>query len=254
MSKFLSFAGAALLLATTTLSVRPVAAATDGVKNIVLVHGAYADGTGWKAVAELLIKDGFKVSVVQQPETSLEDDIQATQRILDLQDGPVVLVGHSYGGQIITDAGNDPKVKSLVYVAALMPDVGDSVLSLAKTMPSPNDDVKATKDGYLYLDPAKFAEDFAADLPAKTSAFMAISQMPAALKAFSTPTKKAAWREKPAFAILATEDKALSPDLERWMYKRAGADVTEVKASHAVFMSQPQAVADVIKKAANASK
>ena len=133
-----------------------------------------------------------------------------------------------------------------------MPDVGDSVLSLAKTMPAPNDDVKATKDGYLYLDPAKFAEDFAADLPAETSAFMAISQMPAAVKAFSTATKKAAWHDKPAFAILATEDKALSPDLERWMYKRAGADVTEVKASHAVFMSQPQAVADVIKKAAQA--
>jgi pimeloyl-ACP methyl ester carboxylesterase len=252
MSKFLSSLAVATLLASVALSPGTAAAAEGRVKNVVLVHGAFADGTGWKAVAELLTRDGFKVSVVQEPETSLEDDIRATQRVLDQQDGPVVLVGHSYGGQIITDAGNDPKVKALVYVAALMPEAGDSLLSLVKTMPLPNEDIKSTKDGYLYLDPAKFAADFAADLPRATSAFMAISQVPVSEKAFSTVTTKAAWHDKPSFAIAATQDKALNPDLERWMYKRGGADVTEIKASHAVYMSKPQAVVDVIEKAAKA--
>jgi pimeloyl-ACP methyl ester carboxylesterase len=242
-----------LAIAALLISVALPAAAADGrVNNVVLVHGAFADGSGWKAVAELLTKKGYKVSIVQEPETSLEDDVQATQRVLDQQDGPVVLVGHSYGGQVITVAGSDPRVKSLVYVAALMPEVGDSLLSLVKTMPLPNEDIKSTKDGYLYLDPARFAADFAADLPKQTAAFMAKSQVLVSEKAFSAPASKAAWHDKPSFAIVATQDKALNPDLERWMYKRAGAKITEIAASHAVYISKPQAVVDVIEKAAQA--
>jgi pimeloyl-ACP methyl ester carboxylesterase len=226
-------------------------AAAAPIKNIVLVHGAYADGTGWRGVHDILVKDGYNVSIVQQPLSGLADDVAATRRILALQDGPVVLVGHSYGGMIITDAGDDPNVKALVYVAALLPDVGDSVISLAKTMKAPSDDVQQTKDGYLYLHPDKFAADFAADVPPKTSAFMAKSQMPIALAAFNAPTKVASWKNKPHYGIVSTQDVTLSPELQRWMYKRAGAKVTEIKGSHAVFISQPAAVAKVIEAAAN---
>lgn len=248
-----SIAGAALL---TSAALSPVVAssAEAKVKNVVLVHGAFADGSGWKAVSDILTKDGYKVSIVQEPETSLQDDIQATQRILDQQDGPAVLVGHSYGGLVITDAGNDPKVKSLVYVAAFMPEAGDSLLSLAKTMPLPSEDIKATKDGYLYLEPTKFTADFAADLPKAMTTFMAQSQVFAAEKAFAGTTTKAAWHDKPAFAIVSTQDKAINPDLERWMYKRGRAEVTEIKSSHAVYMSNPRTVAAVIEKAAQAAK
>ncbi|WP_425375359.1 alpha/beta fold hydrolase [Rhizobium deserti] len=249
MSSILKSFAVAVVLAFAAL---PAAAVAGKVNNVVLVHGAFADGSGWNAVAGLLTEKGYKVSIVQEPETSLEDDVQATQRVLDQQDGPVVLVGHSYGGQIITVAGSDPKVKSLVYVAALVPDIGDSLLSLVKTMPLPNEDIKSTKDGYLYLDPARFAIDFAADLPKQTAAFMASSQVFVSEKAFSAPASKAAWHDKPSFAIVATQDKALNPDLERWMYKRVGVDVTEIAASHAVYMSKPQAVVDVIEKAAQA--
>jgi pimeloyl-ACP methyl ester carboxylesterase len=162
--------------------------------------------------------------------------------------------GHSYGGQIITQAGADPKVQSLVYVAALLPEVGDSLLSLIKTMPLPSEDIKATKDGYLYLDPARFPADFAADLPKSASDVMAVSQVFVSKDAFLAPVSKAPWHEKPTFAIVATQDKAVNPDLERWMYKRAGADTTELEASHAVYMSKPQDVANVIEKAAAAGK
>ena len=224
------------------------------VRNVVLVHGAYADGSGWKGVHDILVKDGYKVSIVQQPLTSLKDDIAATKRVLDMQKGPVVLVGHSYGGQIITDAGADEKVKALVYVAALQPDVGESVISLAKTMELPNGDVVETPDGYLYLVPEKFAADFAADLPADVAAFMAVSQMPVAAAAFSATTNIASWRNKPSYGIVATKDLALNANLERWMYKRAGAKITEIDGSHAVFISQPQAVANVIKEAARSIK
>lgn len=254
MSTFMQSLAGATLLASAALSSGTAAAADGKVGHVVLVHGAFADGSGWKDVADLLTKDGFRVSIVQEPETSLEDDVQATQRILDQQDGPVVLVGHSYGGQIISEAGTDPKVKALVYVSALVPEVGDSLLSLVKSKPLPNEDIKSTKDGYLYLDPAKFAADFAADLPRQTAAVMAISQVFASQKAFSTPATRVAWHEKPVFAIVSTQDKALNPDLERWMYQRAGAAVTEINASHAVYMSKPQAVADVIEKAAESGR
>jgi len=237
--------------AAFALTLGAPAQAAAPIRNIVLVHGAYADGTGWRAVHDILVKDGYNVSIVQQPLSGLADDVAATRRILALQDGPVVLVGHSYGGMIITDAGDDPNVKALVYVAALLPDVGDTVLSLAKTMKAPNDDVKQTKDGYLYLHPAKFAADFAADVPPNTSAFMARSQMPVALAAFNEPTKVASWKNKPHYGIVATQDVALNADLQRAMYKHADAKVTEIKGSHAIFMSQPAAVAKVIEAAAN---
>jgi pimeloyl-ACP methyl ester carboxylesterase len=253
MSTFFKTLATATVLAASGVSFN-TASAADVIRNVVLVHGAFADGSGWKAVADILSKDGYKVSVVQEPETSLADDAAATQRVLDQQDGPVVLVGHSYGGQVITEAGADPKVKSLVYVAAFLPEVGDSLLSLAKTMPLPSEDIKATKDGFLYLDPAKFAADFSADLPKATSSLMAVSQVFASQKAFSTPVTKAPWHDKPTYAIVSTQDKAINPDLERWMYKRAGAETIELKASHAVYMSKPHDVAEVIKKAAQAGK
>lgn len=245
---------ATAIAATVVLSTGVANAADQRVRNVVLVHGAFADGSGWKAVSDLLAKDGFKVSIVQEPETSLQDDIDATRRVLDQQDGPTVLVGHSYGGMVITDAGNDPKVKSLVYVSAFMPEVGDSLLSLAKTMPLPNQDIKATKDGYLYLEPGKFAADFSADLPRKTSEFLAKSQVFASEKAFAGTTSRAAWHDKPSFAIISTQDKAINPDLERWMYKRGGAKVTEIKSSHAVYMSNPKTVVAVIEAASRAGE
>lgn len=238
---------AALALAVNT-------AKSAEVRNIVLVHGAYADGSGWKGVHDILVKDGYKVSIVQQPLTSLKDDVAATKRVLDMQKGPVVLVGHSYGGQIITDAGADPNVKALVYVAALQPYVGESVISLARTMELPNGDVVETPDGYLYLAQDRFAADFAADLPADVATFMAASQMPVAAAAFSATTRIASWRDKPSYGIVATKDLALNANLERWMYKRAGAKITEIDGSHAVFISQPKAVADVIEDAARSAK
>lgn len=254
MSKALKAITTATILASSAIPFTQAHAAGTMARNVVLVHGAFADGSGWKAVADILKKDGYRVSIVQEPETSLQDDAQATQRILDQQDGPVVLVGHSYGGQVITEAGSDPKVKSLVYVAAFVPEVGDSLLSLAKSMPLPSEDIKATKDGFLYLDPAKFAADFSADLPTSTSRLMAVSQVFASQEAFGAPVTKAPWHDKPTFAIVATQDKAINPELERWMYKRAAAETIELKSSHAVYMSKPSEVAALIEKAAKASK
>ncbi len=230
------------------------AAPAGAVKNIVLVHGAYADGAGWRGVYDILIKDGYRVSVVAQPLSGLAEDVAATRRVLAQQDGPVVLVGHSYGGMIITDAGDDPKVKALVYVAALQPEVGDSVFSLGSSMSAPSNDVKKSGDGYLMLAPDKFAADFAADVPPALSEFMARSQMPVAEAAFAGKAQVAPWHMKPSYSIVATEDKTLNPDLQRWMYTRAGARVTEIKGSHAVFLSQPRAVADVIERAASEVK
>jgi len=240
-----------ILLAATSALALPIAAAQAApAKNIVLVHGAYADGSGWRGVYDILVKDGYHVSIVSQPLTSLKDDIAATKRVIDAQAGPVVLVGHSYGGQIITDAGADPKVKALVYVAALQPDIGESVLGLAKTMELPNGDVQESLDGFLSLAPGRFIADFAADVPKDLAEFMKASQMPVAAIAFSEKTKVASWRSRPSYGIVATKDLALNADLERWMYKRAGAKITEIDASQAVFISNPQAVADVIEEAA----
>jgi pimeloyl-ACP methyl ester carboxylesterase len=251
-----AFAAAASVLgaiAPIASSAAQAAPAPAPVNNIVLVHGAFADGSGWRGVYDILVKDGFKVSIVQQPLSGLAEDVAATQRVLDQQTGPVILVGHSYGGSIITVAGADPKVKALVYVAALMPDVGETAGQQLASIPSKTNHIQPSKDGYLFLDPAKFAAAFAADLPKAQAQFMAISQMPVSASVFAAPASAAAWRDKPSYAIVATEDMAINPDLERSLYARAHAKVTEIKASHAVYVSQPRAVANVIEAAARAA-
>jgi pimeloyl-ACP methyl ester carboxylesterase len=209
-------------------------AAIGAVKNIVLVHGALTDGSGWRGVYDILTKDGYRVSVVQQPLTSLLDDVAATKRVIDQQNGSVLLVGHSYGGTIITVAGADPKVRALIYVAALQPDVGETTNQFAASMPGsvPSSDLKPTSDGFIFLDPTKFAADVAADLPPTQAEYMANSQMPVAAAAFDAPVQVAAWRDKPSYGIVASADRALNPELARWMYKRSGATMTEIKASH----------------------
>jgi pimeloyl-ACP methyl ester carboxylesterase len=241
------FIQAAIGAATFSVAAFAQAAPT---KNIVLVHGAFADGSGWKAVADILKTDGFTVSIAQPPETSLEDDVAATNRAIDAQGGPVVLVGHSYGGIIVTAAGNNPHVQSLVYVAALQPDAGESLTSLQASKPPASTAVKPSPDGFLYLDPARFHADFAADLPAATAEFMARSQVALSPKAATAQATNPAWKTKPTFAIVATKDRAINPDLERSMYKRASSKVTEIPASHAVYMSHPAEVAKVIEQAA----
>lgn len=229
-----------------------IPAHAEPIRNVVLVHGAFADGSGWRPVYDRLIRKGFTVSIVQEPETSLEADVAATRRVIEMQDGPVVLVGHSWGGQVITDAGADSKVKALVYLAALMPDVGESTetLETKPEFPPPNNDVKATADGFFYMDPAKYHENFAADSPKALAGFMAASQVMLAEKAFKTPATAAPWKTKPTYAVVAGADKTINPDLERWMYKRAGAHITEVPgSSHTVFLSHPDTVVSVIEKA-----
>jgi pimeloyl-ACP methyl ester carboxylesterase len=231
------------------------AKAATAIRNIVLVHGAGADGSGWRGVYDILRKDGYHVSVVQQPLTGLSDDVAATQRVIDQQDGPAILVGHSYGGVIITIAGVDPKVRALVYVAALQPDVGETANQLAASIPGeiPSSDVKPTRDGFLFIDPARFAADVGTDLPPAQAEYMANAQMPVAAAAFDAPVTVAAWRDKPSYGIVATADRALNPRLARWMYKRSGARVTEINANHLVYISQPAAVASVIETAARAA-
>lgn len=219
-------------------------------KDIVIVHGALVDGSGWRAVYDILSKDGFHVSIVQEPLTGLAEDVDATRRIVDQQKGPVVLVGHSYGGSVITEAGADPKVSALVYVAALQPDAGEASGQLLSKFAPPADAMRATPDKYFFLPPAKFRETYAADLSPSDAQFLADSQEQLAEKAVGTPVSVAAWRTKPSYAVLTTQDHVVSPQLQRWMYQRSGAKVTEVSASHAVFMSQPAAVARVIEAAA----
>jgi pimeloyl-ACP methyl ester carboxylesterase len=246
-------------LAAVVVATSPVldakAARIGAVKNIVLVHGADNDGSAWRAVYDILKKDGYHVSVVQEPLTGLSDDVAATQRVIDQQDGPVILVGHSYGGTIITVAGADPKVRALVYVAALQPDVGETTNQLAASIPGevPSSDLKPTKDGFIFIDPNKYAADVATDLPPAQAEFMANSQMPVAAAAFDAPVTVAAWHDKPSYGIVATEDRALNPKLARWMYKRSGAKTTEIKANHLVYISQPNAVARVIETAARSA-
>lgn len=246
---------AKVLAATTAIALGgaalPALAAPAGaIKNVVLVHGAFADGSGWKAVADILKKDGYKVAIVQPPETSLEDDVAATNRVLDGLDGPAVLVGHSYGGVIITEAGNNAHVKSLVYVAAFQPDTGESLGSLGAKMPSASKAVTPTKDGFLYIDPAAFHADFCADLAAATAAFMARSQVFLSVKSASTPVADPAWKTRPSYAVVATQDRSINPDLERFMYQRSHSETIEVKSSHVAYISQPRAVAALIEKAA----
>lgn len=226
------------------------AARKDNPPSIVLVHGALIDGSAWRGVYDILTRDGYRVSVVQQPLTGLEEDVAATRRVLDQQTGPVVLVGHSYGGAIITIAGTDPKVKALVYVAALQPDVGEHVGQPAPPTEATAHDFLVSADGFGMLKAEKFAADFCADLPRAQAEFMAHAQMPVALRVFDAPVDVAAWHDKPSYFVLATEDRALDPQVAEKMAQRAGSRVTRVKGSHAVLISQPRAVARVIETAA----
>ena len=244
---------AAVAAAVAFLSAAVAPARAEPVKNVVLVHGAFADGSGWRPVADILRQDGYTVSIVQQPETSLADDVAATNRILDRQSGPAVLVGHSYGGAIITEAGNNTHVASLVYVAAFVPDEGEKLGPLAGSIAPAANSIAPTADGYLLIDQAKFPADFAADLPPAEARFMAISQVPINASTFETPITAPAWKTRPSYGIVATQDRMINPDLERSMYQRAGAKVTEIKGSHVVFFSQPRAVANVIEQAARSA-
>lgn len=228
--------------------------ATDGgVKNVVLVHGGFVDGSGWQGVYEALKNDGYAVSIVQNPTISLADDVAVTKRILAAQHGPVILVGHSYGGVVITEAGSDPKVAGLVYIAAFAPDTGESVSALIKDPPpgAPVPPIMPPEDGYLFLDRAKFRASFAADVSPEAASFMADSQVPWGLEALDGAVSEPAWKTKPSWYLVSTEDNMIPPDAQRAMSKRAGSTVVEVKRSHAVYVSQPRAVADLIATAAN---
>ena len=226
------------------------------MKNIVLVHGGFVDGAGWEGVYKILKQDGYSVSIVQNPTVSLEDDVAVTKRTLATQDGPTVLVGHSYGGAVITEAGNHPKVSALVYIAAFAPDQGESVGSLIKDPPrgAPVPPILPSVEGYLLLDKTKFPASFAADVNPDKAAFMADSQVPWGMGAISGTISEPAWRIKPSWYLVTTEDKMIPPDAQRAMSKRAGATVVEVKGSHAIYVSQPKAVADLIEQAATKTK
>jgi pimeloyl-ACP methyl ester carboxylesterase len=220
--------------------------------NVVLVHGGFVDGSGWEGVYRALRKDGFAVSVVQNPTISLADDVTVTRRVLAAQNGPVILVGHSYGGVVITEAGNDPKVVGLVYIAAFAPDKGDSVSSLIKDPPpgAPVPPILPPQDGYLFLSKEKFPASFAADVDLGRAEFMADSQVPWGVEALSGTISQPAWKTKPSWYLVATDDRMIPPPAQRIMAKRAGATVVEVAGSHAVYVSQPNAVAGLIAKAA----
>jgi len=240
--------GATLLLQTTL----KVAAAPPptGIKNVVLVHGAFADGSGWEAVAKILEKDGYTVSVVQHPETSFAEDVKFTKAEIDRQPGPVVLVGHSYGGAVITEAGNDPNVAALVYIAAFAPDTGESAASLEQSVPPAGKSIKENADGYFYIDPAFFAADFCADVPPAKAEFMAKSQVLFSKDSFTSPVTTPAWKSKPSWYLVATEDRAINPENERKMAKRANAKTIEVSSSHAAYISHPKETARLIEEAA----
>jgi pimeloyl-ACP methyl ester carboxylesterase len=227
------------------------------VRNVVLVHGAWADGSGWKGVYDILVKDGYNVSIVQEPETSFKEDVAATKRVLTQQDGPCILVAHSYGGAVITEAGIDPSVAGLVYIAAHMPDAGENEADDGKRFPSDlskSTAVKKTVDSFTYLDPAQFHEYFAADLSPEQAAFMARSQVLNLADNFNAIITTAAWRSKPSWMLVAGKDRTINPDLERWYAERAKSQQVEVPgASHAVYVSRPKEVAALIEEAASHS-
>lgn len=248
MIKTISAVAAAVALAT----VAPPASAepAEAVRNIVLVHGAFADGSGWRGVYDELTARGYRVSIVQNPLTSFEDDVAATRRVLARQDGPSILVGHSYGGSVITEAGADANVAGLVYVAAFAPEVGQSTLDqYAEIPPPPNFQPDVQPDGFAYLKTDTFIAGFAADA-GDDAAFLRDSQVPIAMRALEAKVTTAAWRVKPSWYVVATEDGAIAPELLRSTARRIGAATTEVRGSHVVFLTQPKAVADVIEQAA----
>jgi len=224
----------------------------SGIRNVVLVHGGFVDGSGWEGVYRALTKSGHSVTVVQNPTISLADDVAVTRRAIAAQDGPVILVGHSYGGAVVTEAGTDPKVAAVVYIAAFAPDAGESVASLIKDpLPgAPVPPILPPQDGFLFLDRSKFQASFAADVEGSAAKFMADSQVPWGLDALSGAITQPAWRSKPSWYLVATNDRMIPPDAQRAMSKRAGSTVVEVEGSHAVYVSQPQAVASLIETAA----
>ena len=248
-----------LAMLTAALASLPVGsasaqtAAQARIKNVVLVHGAFADGSGWEAVAEILRKDGYTVSVVQHPETSFAEDVKFTRAVIDRQSGPVVLVGHSYGGAVITEAGNEPNVAALVYIAAFAPDAGESAASLEQSVPPAGKSIKENADGYFYIDPASFAADFCADVPPAKAEFMAKSQVLFSKDSFTSPVTTPAWKSKPSWYLVATEDRAINPENERKMAKRANAKTIEVNSSHAAYISHPKETAKLIEEAATSA-
>ncbi len=255
MNRLYAVAAFAAMLVGGTMNVATAETTPKaGIKNVVLVHGAFADGSGWEAVADILTKDGYTVAVVQHPETSYAEDIKFTKAVIDQQAGPVVLVGHSYGGAVITEAGNDPNVAALVYIAAFALDTGESCATIEKGVPPATQGIKPTKDGYFYIDPAVFAADFAADVPPAKAAFMAKSQVLISNDSFTSPAKTPAWKSKPSWYMVATADRSINPEQERMMAKRANAKTIEVKgASHVVYISHPKETAKLIEEAATSA-
>ncbi|MGW1795501.1 alpha/beta fold hydrolase [Streptomyces sp. NPDC001984] len=223
-------------------------------KNVVLVHGGFVDGSGWQGVYDLLSSEGYRVSIVQNPTLSLDGDVAATHQVLDALDGPAILVGHSYGGVVITEAGNHEKVSGLVYIAAFAPDKGESVSSLIADPPpgAPVPPILPPRDGFLFLDRDKFAASFAADVPVDLAAFMADSQVPWGVDALNGAASRPAWRTKPSWYLVATDDRMIPPPAQRAMSERIGATTVEVPGSHSVYLSKPDAVADLIRQASGA--
>ena len=250
MKRLLTASVAAVALA---LGMSGVASA-ESIKHVVLVHGAFADGSGWRAVTDILERDGYSVSIVQEPETSLAADVAAAERIIKYVNAPLILVGHSYGGAVITEAGNEPQVRGLVYIAAFQPDNGETLGGLLHRFPPAAKSAVPVGDGYVVVEPDKFHADFAADLPAKVAHFMAISQVPLNTSVFSTPITDAAWHHKPSWFAVATQDREINPNQERFTAKHAGSTTIEVKGSHAIYMSQPVIVAKLIEQAAKEAK
>lgn len=228
----------------------------EAIKNVVLVHGGFVDGSGWAKVYNILKKDGYNVTIVQNPTTTLADDVAFTKRAIAQQDGPVVLVGHSYGGVVISEAGTDPKVQGLVYIAAFAPDQGESVQTLIANPPpgAPQPPILPPQDGFLFLDRAKFADSFAGDVSADEASFMADSQVPWGVQALGGAVTEPAWKSKPSWYLVATEDRMIPPPAQQMMAKRAGATVVEVPGSHAIYVSKPEAVAKLIEQAAHGKK
>lgn len=245
---------AAMSLASTANAATPKPQET--ARNVVLVHGGFVDGSGWQKVYGILKKDGYNVTIVQNPTTSLADDVAVTRRAIAQQDGPVVLVGHSYGGVVVSEAGTDPKVQSLVYIAAFAPDTGESVQTLIANPPpgAPQPPILPPQDGFLFLDRAKFAAAFAGDVSADEANFMADSQVPWGVQALGGAVTEPAWKSKPSWYLVATDDRMIPPPAQQMMAKRAGAKVVEVPGSHAIYVSQPEAVAQLIEQAAHGRK
>lgn len=252
----LNILGLVTAMALSSIANAATPATPEPAKNVVLVHGAFADGSGWRKVYDILKKDGYNITIVQNPTATLADDVAATKRAIAQQNGPVVLVGHSYGGVVVTEAGTDPKVQSLVYIAAFAPDKGESVQSLIANPPpdAPQPPILPPQDGFLLLDRAKFAAAFAGDVAADEATFMADSQVPWGVQSMAGQVTVPAWKSKPSWYLVTTEDHMIPPVAQRTMAKRAGATVVEVSSSHAVFVSKPEAVAKIIEQAAHGKK